>query len=135
MRDGLICASLQPEEIKTVPLIRLVANPQPYHGKCVATSGFISFGFEDDAVFLSIDDYRNYNYNNSLYMVIPSTPGVENYDEDFYKDHKGVVVGVVEDFTDGSVDKTIIHLYKTKYQMYNIPIEKDLISREVILSE
>lgn len=112
------CEAVPLEQIKTVPLIRLIANPSPYQGKCVATSGFISFRFEDHNIYLSLSDYKNVNTDNSASILIPDISDA-NYDEGYYKDHEGLLIGVVENQTDSSIEKTVIHLYKTHLQALN----------------
>lgn len=123
-----ICKSMDYENIKTVPLIRLIASPGPYHGKCVATNGYISFGFEGNAIYLSYEDYKNINIDKSALILLPRELD-EYYNADFYKDHEGGVIVLVENDTDSDYERTILHLYKTRFQALDIPIVEDLISR------
>lgn len=125
--DAMECDGIDLADIKVIPLLRLIANPKRYHGECVSTSGYLSFGFEDNAIYLRLEDYLTVNTSNGVIMTLPFESDL--YDESYYKDHEGVVIGVVEDYIANNTEKTIFHLYKTQFQLHSISIEKDLISR------
>lgn len=46
------CSESSARDAKMVPLIRLISNPEPYVGQCIAVSGYISFNFEDKHIYL-----------------------------------------------------------------------------------
>lgn len=123
------CDGLPSEKLMIVPLIRLIANPTPYHGKCVMTSGFLSFEFEGNAIYLSYEDYSKRRFSNSAQLYLPQNS--KHYNEAYYKDHEGSIKGVIENYNQpGSIEKTIIHLYKTRFQEIGIPLKEPLISRK-----
>ena len=57
-------------------LIELIARPEVYDGKRVVVSGFISFEFEGNALYLSANDWEHGILANSL--VIEPPPGFES---------------------------------------------------------
>jgi hypothetical protein len=57
-------------------VIELIARPELYDGKRVVVSGFISFDFEGNALYLSANDWEHGVLANSL--VIEPPPGFES---------------------------------------------------------
>ena len=46
------------EAVLSVPLLRLISNPDTYHGRRVWTSGVLRIEFEGNALYVSHDHYR-----------------------------------------------------------------------------
>ncbi|HEU4799012.1 MAG TPA: hypothetical protein VFS94_00145 [Gemmatimonadales bacterium] len=61
-----------------VGLVELLANPAPYHGRRVITTGFYSNEFEGHAIYLSGDDYEQFNGRHGLWVSILQ-PARANY--------------------------------------------------------
>lgn len=58
---------------QTKPAIRisfeeLLKNPQKYIGRQVSVDGYFRVAFEEDNLFLTYDDYKYYNSNNSILL-------------------------------------------------------------------
>ena len=53
-----------------VGLVELLANPGPYHGRRVMTTGFYSNEFEGHAIYLSRDGYEYFNGRQGLWVSI-----------------------------------------------------------------
>jgi len=118
------------EKSNSVPLIRLIANPGPYEGQCVVTSGYMSFEFESNYIYITLDSYKETNRNFRADIRMPDSHNKDLYDEKYYKDHYGLLIGTVENHVGHGIDKTIIHLYKTEYQILGAEFPPELMSRE-----
>jgi hypothetical protein len=53
---------------ESVSLIRLIANPERYHGKKVRVIGFARLQFEGSGVYVHEDDYRHGITRNGLWL-------------------------------------------------------------------
>lgn len=127
IRAKNICENYDVESVKKVSLLRLIANPERYAGHCVVTSGYMSFG-ERPSIYLSLEDYKNYNSGSAAGLVLPQVFDAQ-YDERYYHDHFGFIVVMVEDFVSEKTDLTMLHLYKTQFQLAGAPLKGDLIKR------
>ena len=108
------------EKSNSVPLIRLVANPEPYEGQCVVTYGYMAFGFERNHIYMTYDAYEKTDIDFGAQIRIPDPGNKDFYDEKYYKDHEGLLIGTVENYVGHGNDQTIIHLYKTEYQILGV---------------
>jgi len=108
------------ERSNSGPLIRLVANPEPYEGQCVVTYGYIAFGFERNHIYMTYDAYEKTDIDFGAQIRIPDPGNKDFYDEKYYKDHEGLLIGTVENYVGHGNDQTIIHLYKTEYQILGV---------------
>ena len=61
--------AVAPKEYR-VSMINLIANPDKYHGKKIAVTGFAHFRFEDDALYLTKDDAKYLHGKNGLWLSI-----------------------------------------------------------------
>jgi len=123
------CSESSARDAKMVPLIRLISNPEPYVGQCIAVNGYISFNFEDKHIYLTMDAYKNRDIDLAAAINLPDMENSNLYAADYYKDHEGVLIGTIENYIGLRQDKTIIHLYKTRFQILEIPITQNLINR------
>jgi hypothetical protein len=55
-------------EPENVSLIRLIANPDKYHGKKVQVVGFLHLEFEGDAIYSHEEDYKRSLMQNSFWV-------------------------------------------------------------------
>ncbi|HLP08077.1 MAG TPA: hypothetical protein VK178_07915 [Opitutaceae bacterium] len=51
-----------------VSIIRLIASPENYEGKCVQVTGFLRIEFEGNALYLAETDYRHRIGKNGLWV-------------------------------------------------------------------
>jgi len=58
------------DEPKRQSIISLIANTENYIEKRVILRGFLNIAKEDMAIYLSKDDYVNYNTKNAIYLYI-----------------------------------------------------------------
>jgi hypothetical protein len=58
------------DRLLDVSMIRLIANPERYHGKPVHVEGFLRVGFEDNAIYLSREDANYLITKNGLGVTI-----------------------------------------------------------------
>jgi hypothetical protein len=58
------------DRLLRVSMIRLIANPERYHGKPVRVEGFLTVGFEDNAIYLSREDAGYLITKNGLWVTI-----------------------------------------------------------------
>ena len=58
------------DSAKTIPvsLIKLIANPERYHGKRVRVDGYLHVKFEDSGIYLSKLDEDHLNARNGLWI-------------------------------------------------------------------
>lgn len=64
------------EEVLSVSIINLIANPKEYDGKLVSITGFLSLGRESH-IFLNRDDFKNNNYKNSIFVLFSTSKAME----------------------------------------------------------
>ena len=64
-----------PDNPIEVSMISLIAHQERYHDKYIRCRGVWNVEFEDDRLYLSIDDWKNYNYLNAIWL---------DFDGDFY---------------------------------------------------
>lgn len=56
---------------RRVSLVDLIANAEMYDGMSVSVIGYINTYHEDEALFLSREDYENYVPANSVRIILP----------------------------------------------------------------
>lgn len=59
------------EQVHTVPLVAVIANPERYHGKVVRVMGFLVLEYEDDALYLSKSDFDQLFTTNAVWVNGP----------------------------------------------------------------
>jgi hypothetical protein len=57
---------------REVPVLRLIASPEKYDGQHVLVSALVSRRFEDDAAYMSEDDFRYGNTANAIWLNFDS---------------------------------------------------------------
>lgn len=55
--------------VHTISLIQLIANPEKYHQKTVEVEGYLTTGFENNALYLHKEDYDNNLLINAVYVA------------------------------------------------------------------
>jgi hypothetical protein len=53
-----------------VSMIRLLANPEKYHGKRVIVEGYMRLEFEGDAIYFHEEDYKKGLSSNSFWLDV-----------------------------------------------------------------
>ena len=112
------CGGIYLEDVIRVPLIRLLVNPMAYEGRCIATSGFMSFSMGRDYIYLTKEDYEKKRKNLAALLSRPDAIDESLYDDRYYKDREGVIIGVVENMVGGTSEKTVFHVYKTQAEIF-----------------
>jgi len=64
----LLGVSKSAQEIPRVPLVRLLAAPDEFDGKVVWTAGYFQSGMEDEALYISELDGRNFIPLNGIWL-------------------------------------------------------------------
>ena len=69
----------------TVPLVRLLANPELYNGKRVTVTGYYRGGFEESSLYLTRDFSSVGDISSSLWISLPDRSGQKftNYKRGF----------------------------------------------------
>lgn len=62
---------------ESVPLVRVLSRPQDFDERRVRVSGYVSFGFEKDAVFLDEVSYNAALYANAIWISAPTLSAEE----------------------------------------------------------
>jgi hypothetical protein len=58
--------ALEPAE--SVSMVRVLANPEKFHGKRIRVIGFLRLEFEGNALYLHEEDYRHLLTDNALWV-------------------------------------------------------------------
>jgi hypothetical protein len=58
------------EEMYSISLIQLLANPQKYHKKKIQVMGFLNLEFEGNAIYLHKEDYEHSLLKNGFWVEI-----------------------------------------------------------------
>ncbi|HEX3945684.1 MAG TPA: hypothetical protein VHW69_16525 [Rhizomicrobium sp.] len=74
-----------------VSMIDLLANKEKFNGKLVQVSGFLSWQFEDHALYLDENAYSHTFTENALWI---EPDGTERMSFEKYDRHPGYVIGV-----------------------------------------
>jgi len=119
------CANVIFEDVVVVPLIRILAHPDPYVGKCIAINGYMSFGFEDDYIYLTDEDYEKKRKSLAVTLVRPDAVDSSLYDERYYSDHYGGVIGTVSNIRSGLIEKSVFNIYKIHIELISIDAGHD----------
>ncbi|NMH26508.1 hypothetical protein [Flavobacterium silvaticum] len=97
-----------------ISMIRLIANPEEYHGKEIRVQGYLNLQFEGDAIYLHEDDYKNAIFKNSFWVEFSNevltqnpTDGINNqyvtivgtFDMNS-RGHMGVFAGTIKNITE-----------------------------------
>ena len=53
---------------KNTSLIKLISNPENFHGKRIRVTGYLNFELEGDAIYLNNIDYENGIYENAIWV-------------------------------------------------------------------
>lgn len=80
-------------------IVELLANPEKYHGKMVAVSGYINLEFESNAIHLSRDHYE-YMLGGTFIWLDVSELKLDPVDRDFRQGY-GYVQGVFDRYDGG----------------------------------
>lgn len=72
-------------EVEEVSLVRLLAEPQLYHGKLVRVVGFCRLEFEGNALFLHEEDFDRRLRKNALWLNVgwPVPPDKESLSDEY----------------------------------------------------
>lgn len=63
---------------RRVSLIELIAHPEAYDGVKVSVVGYLNTHHEDEAIYLSREDYENYLPANSVRVALPTEGRMES---------------------------------------------------------
>ena len=56
------------QNVKAVPLMQLIVNPEKYHGKLVRVIGVSRIEFEGDSIWFTKEHYKHRIHENSLWI-------------------------------------------------------------------
>lgn len=62
------------QEVIEVSIINLIATPEKYDGMLVRVIGVVNFGFEDNGLFFSHEDYKKSITKNAIRIEMSSSP-------------------------------------------------------------
>lgn len=65
-----LCAQVSPNPVPRMSMVSLIVEPSKYEAKMVSFDGFLSVGFEKDAIFLSEADRKYKVFPNSIRLVL-----------------------------------------------------------------
>ncbi len=82
------------DRLSHISMVRLLADPDRYHGKAIQVEGFLRVGFEDNAIYLSRDDASYLITKNGFWITIDHEEWKKRgADPEFFKNKHVLIEG------------------------------------------
>ena len=70
--------NFSPINKKNTSLIKLISNPENFHGKRIRVTGYLNLEFEGDAIYFNNIDYENGIYENAVWVNFADKIDIDN---------------------------------------------------------